>query len=132
MSEGGSIASRLPASRRTPAALAWARSVERVQEAAGELCSVLDDVGLAIADAVDAIASGESMSDLVARTRLRAWRRLAGALARMTSALAASRAAAIRVIVDDEGSTMTDVARALGVARQVASRLYHTSAGPSS
>jgi hypothetical protein len=99
--------------------------VERIDGARAELMAALEELEPAIAGAVEGVAGGESMVSLVARTRLRARQRLTDALAGMTWALAENRVAAIRVIVDDEGRSLTETARLFGVPRQVASRLYH-------
>jgi gamma-glutamyl:cysteine ligase YbdK (ATP-grasp superfamily) len=99
-----------------------------VEDARAELADALDEIELRIVDAVEAVAAGESMVELVARTQLRARRRLADALKTMTSALAENRVAAIRVVIDDEQLSITEAARLFGIPRQVLSRLYHRSA----
>jgi hypothetical protein len=121
----GRIIERVPRARRTPAVTAWAASVQRIEEARVELEAALGALAPWIVDAVEAIASGETMSDLVRRTQLRTRRRVADAVGAMNSALAENRVAAIRVVVDDEGLTMSEAARLFGIPRQVLSRLYH-------
>ncbi len=116
---------RIPKARRTPALDAWVRSVQRVDEARAKLRAVLDELGPAAEQAVDIVAAGATIAELVSRSEMRVRRRTADALAAMTSALAENRVAAIRVVVDDEGLSMTDAARVFGVPRQVLSRLYH-------
>jgi helix-turn-helix, Psq domain len=122
---GRRIIGRVPPSHRTPALEAWVDSLQRIENARVELDAALSALAPWIVDAVDAVASGEPMSDLVRRTHLRARRRVADAVSAMNSALAENRIAAIRVIVDDEGLTMSEAARLFGIPRQVLSRLYH-------
>lgn len=117
--------SRVPRARRTQAVDAWARTVQRVEDARVELLSALGELESWIPDAADAIGAGETMAELVGRTQLRTRRRLSEALNAMTSALAANRVAAIRVVVDDERLSISDAARLFGIPRQVVSRLYH-------
>jgi hypothetical protein len=98
-----------------------------MEDARAQLADALDEIEPWIVDAVEAVAAGESMVELVARTQLRTRRRLADALKTMTSALAENRVAAIRMVVDDEHLSITDAARLFGIPRQVLSRLYHGS-----
>jgi hypothetical protein len=99
--------------------------VQRIDDARPELRAALDALEPSILDAVDLIAGGESMADILGRTRLRTRRQMTDALSAMTSALAQNRVAAIRVLVDDENLSMTEAARVFGIPRQVLSRLYH-------
>jgi hypothetical protein len=99
--------------------------VQRTEETRAQLRIALDELQPAAAQAVDEIAAGATMAELVSRTEMRVRRRTADALGAMTSALAENRVAAIRVVVDDEGMTITEAARLFGVPRQVLSRLYH-------
>jgi hypothetical protein len=120
-----SVSSRVPRSRRTQGVDAWVRTVQRIEDARVALLRALEELEPSVLDAVDAIAAGERMTDLVERTRLRTRRHLADALSEMTSALAANRIAAIRVVVDDDRLSISDAARLFGIPRQVLSRLYH-------
>ncbi|MGZ4129990.1 MAG: helix-turn-helix domain-containing protein [Actinomycetota bacterium] len=116
---------RVPKARRTQAVDAWARTVQRIEDVRVELLNALEELEPWIPEATDAIGAGETMTQLVGRTQLRTRRRLSEALNAMTSALAANRVAAIRVVVDDERLSISDAARLFGIPRQVLSRLYH-------
>jgi hypothetical protein len=83
-----SFAPRVPRSKRTQALDEWLRSLERIEDARVELRDALDALEPSILDAVDAIAGGEPMAELVSRTRLRTRRQMTDALSAMTSALA--------------------------------------------
>jgi hypothetical protein len=122
------LGERVPRSKRTPAINAWVRSVQRIEDARVDLLAALDELEPWIEGAIDAIVGDETMADLVSRTQLRTRRHVSDALGGMTSALAENRVAAIRVVVDDEGMSITDAARLFGIPRQVLSRLYHGTA----
>ena len=96
-----------------------------MDEARRELHAALEELEPTAARAVDFVAGGGTIMDLVGQTEMRVRRRTSDALAAMTSALAENRVAAIRVVVDDEGLSITEAARIFGVPRQVLSRLYH-------
>jgi hypothetical protein len=53
---------------------------------------------------------------------------LIGGLERMHHAIAAARAESVRVMVDDEGLTISDVAKLMNRPRQLVSRLYRSAA----
>jgi hypothetical protein len=55
--------------------------------------------------------------------------RLIGGLERMHHAIAAARAESVRVMVDDEGLSISDVAKLMNRPRQLVSRLYRSAAG---
>jgi predicted transcriptional regulator len=67
------------------------------------------------------VAAGDGIS--ARREEREAW-------ARVNRALHDYRVALVRSLVDDEGMTISEAARATGNARQVVSRLYHGSASP--
>ena len=58
--------------------------------------------------------------------------RLIACLERMHHAVAAARAESVRVMVDEEGLTLSDVAKLMNRPRQLVSRLYKSASEPAS
>ena len=56
---------------------------------------------------------------------------LIAGLERMHHAIAAARSEAVRIMVDEEGLTMSDVAKLMGRPRQLVSRLYRSASASS-
>jgi hypothetical protein len=115
----------LPADLRTPAMDAWMASLRRIDEASRQVIDLLDGLASAAGRAADRVAAGVRLSETVDADAIERRRRILGSLSRLGTALSDNRAAAIRVMVDDEGMTLADVARRYGIPRQIASRLYH-------
>lgn len=97
-------------------------AMDRLEDARAELKVALDEQGEAIAEARERRAAGEPISAVVRQNGTGP-----GAVEQVTaflSAFAKARAAWIWSMVEEEGHTLTHVARLMGNARQVVSRLY--------
>ena len=102
--------------------------VERVQQTAREAIDALESAIRALEIAHDELTNGvapvAAVEAMLARggttTRVRA----SHALTRYSAAAMALRAEVVRLLVEDAGLTVTDVARKMGVSRQLAARLY--------
>jgi hypothetical protein len=104
------------------------------------LLALIDDVEAARADLVVSLERlGESLRQRALfespETRLSEMdplpgtelhERLIDGLERMHHAIAAARAESVRVMVDDEGLTLSDVAKLMNRPRQLVSRLYRS------
>jgi DNA-binding transcriptional ArsR family regulator len=72
--------------------------------------------GAPLLDVVDGLVGGDPRA---------ARRRAAEALDAYERSLTSLRTAAVRMLVDEQGMTVADLSRRLGVSRQMVSRLYH-------
>jgi hypothetical protein len=104
--------------------------LQESDEAAAELIAALQRLRDALRTLDLSRADGTSVSRLVsegpgreARSDVRA------AWIRLSHALKAYRAESVRLMVEQEGMTVAEVARLTRNARQVISRLYHSSPG---
>ena len=125
--EGRDVAGvRVPRERLTPAVERYLDGLERLEFARVAVAGV---VGQSLHDglvgAIEAVAAGVPVSELLPKVDLERRKVLIAILTEMSAALAEARVGALRVLVDDEGTTLTEAARMLGIPRQVASRLYH-------
>jgi hypothetical protein len=110
---------------RTPAIDAWLASVERVDDARRAALEQLARLAPTLEGMVERVASGTPFSRVVQPRTVRMRQRVVDAIGELSAAIAENRAATVRVLIDDEGRSVTDVARLYEIPRQVASRLYH-------
>jgi hypothetical protein len=110
-----------------------AGAVERVAGAGREACLAVEAAVGALRAGCEARNAGRSLVDVVdvvdeliagggRETRLRA----AEAFREYERAIASMRAGVVRVLVDEGGLSLTDVARRMRISRQAAARLYET------
>jgi hypothetical protein len=109
------------------------------------LFALLDDVEAARNDLTDVLArTGESLRDrsVVLEPGFRLSKQdpgpgvelheeLIGALERMHHAVASARAESVRIMVDEEGLTLSEVAKLMNRPRQLVSRLYRVAGSAS-
>jgi hypothetical protein len=102
--------------------------LREVDAAAVELQDALERLRYAVRTIDRARARGTAVSRLVDDGPGRdARRRVRAAWTRLSRALKSYRAESARLMVEQENMTITEVARVTRNARQVISRLYHTS-----
>ena len=106
----------------------YVESIGQVERAAQALHDAVEQtVGLlrrARADRLHGTELGEIVGRLVASGALDTRRQADEAFARYAEALAALRTRTIRSLVDDDGLSLADVARLLGLPSQLVTRLY--------
>ena len=103
-------------------------AVERVAEAGREACLAIETAVGELREACEARNAGRSIGDVVdalieaggRETRLSA----ADAFREYERAIAAMRAGVVRALVDEDGLSLTDVAKRIKISRQAAARLY--------
>ena len=103
-------------------------AVERVAEAGRHACLAIEAAVGALREGCEARNAGRSVVDVVdvliagggRETRLSA----AEAFREYERAIASMRVAVVRVLVDEGGLSLTDVAKRMKISRQAAARLY--------
>jgi hypothetical protein len=100
--------------------------LDDVEDARVALMTSLERLGASLGDRADVSAAGTRLSELDPVAGVELHEHLIGALERMHHAIAAARAESVRVMVDDEGLTITDVAKLMNRPRQLVSRLYRS------
>jgi hypothetical protein len=104
------------------------RPLAELEAAARELADRLELLRGAVAQIEVARAEGLPLSRIVSSgPGVPARREVRSSWNRLNRALHAYRVELVRTLVDDEGMSISDVARLTGNARQVVSRLYHAS-----
>ena len=106
----------------------FAGAVERVADAGRQACLAIETAVGALREGGDARNAGRSLIDVVnaliaangRETRLSA----AEAFREYERAIASMRAGVVRALVDEDGLSLTDVAKCMGISRQAATRLY--------
>lgn len=105
--------------------------LDEVDRARGELQRALDDLAAVSAETRRRMAEGMQVSTLHPMAGIGPVRRaVSDRLTGLNSSLMHLRAEAVRLMVDDEGLSLRDVARLIGSSRQFVSRLYHHAADP--
>jgi hypothetical protein len=100
--------------------------LDEVDQARRALIAELESLGEAMAVNRRMRLDGRSVVDIFRESQgPEARRRVRQAWVRLNEALHTYRAYAVRCIVDEDGWTLTMIARSTGNARQVISRLYH-------
>jgi hypothetical protein len=100
--------------------------LDDVEAARVELVETLDRVGATIADRAVVTDERFRMSEQDPVPGVELHEQLIGRLERMHHTVAAARAESIRIMVDEEGLTLSDVAKLLKRPRQLVSRLYRS------
>jgi hypothetical protein len=107
--------------------------IDDVDRLAGELHDVLDQTIEAFMTARKARLAGAPLNEIVADAAARGGtnirRTAAEACRAFTAAITEYRAATIRMLVDEEGMTFSDIGRITGVSRQMVGRLYRAAGG---
>jgi hypothetical protein len=110
----------------------YAASIDRVEAAARSVHEAVDAVVAALAAARQERLAGRPLpaivESLVARGGKETRRSADDAFREYTKAVTAYRAAAIQALVDEDGMTLSEVARITGVSRQMVARLYRIGA----
>jgi hypothetical protein len=105
--------------------------LERARLTAAHLQSELADEQRALDEAMRRCRDGVPVSQLLSQPGCRAFpESLTDPTARFGEAIHDCRAELIRCLVDEEGWTLSGVADATGHARQLVSRLYHSTREP--
>jgi O-succinylbenzoate synthase len=104
--------------------------LDDVDTARIELGDALDRMGTSLGDRAAVLEPGFRLSQQDPVPGVALHEELIGALERMHHAVAAARAESIRIMVDEEGLSLSDVAKLLNRPRQLVSRLYRTATTP--
>lgn len=105
-------------------------AVARVAEAGRAACVSLEDAVRALEDGARWRLTGRSVADVVDDLLAAGGRDIRLSTTEVfrdyERAVAAMRASVVRFLVDDEGLSLTDAARKMGVSRQAVARLYRS------
>jgi hypothetical protein len=109
----------------------WFESaVARVAQAGRAACVSLEDAVRSLEDGARWRSTGRSVTDIVDDLLAGGGRDIrlgtTDVFRDYERAIAAMRASVVRFLVDDEGLSLTDVARKMGVSRQAVARLYRS------
>jgi hypothetical protein len=111
----------------------YVESIDNVQRCADALHDALDQAVGALLIAREERIAGLPLPEMVARLVERggtsARRSADEAFRAYTEAVTAYRAKVIRALVDEEGLTLSEIARSTGVSRQMVGRLYRAASG---
>jgi hypothetical protein len=100
--------------------------LDEVETARIELIETLDRVGANLEVRRDVADPGYRLSEQDPVPGIELHEELIGRLERMHHSVAAARAESVRIMVDEEGLTLSDVAKLMGRPRQLVSRLYRS------
>jgi len=108
----------------------FADSLHELEDARTALLQALHVLEAAVGGSLDLRSGSAAPSEILKRFEMDGTRAgVVSSLARFSRAYAACRSEAIKALVDEEGRTLTDVARLTGHSRQRVSELYrHNSA----
>jgi fructose-1-phosphate kinase PfkB-like protein len=100
--------------------------ITRVQVASREVAAALEALQASCATADELLVAGSTPIEAYRACRFAAVRdEFFAAFDRFNQQLTVMRAEGVRLLVDAEGRTLTEVATIIGRSRQFASRLYH-------
>ena len=103
----------------------FVRSLDELDEAIGSLRRELDGLEASVAHTRDAVSAGMRMTDLFPTSDApRARDAVIDAMNTLHSVLMRSRGEYFHVLVDEEGLTISEVARLVGHPRQLVKRRY--------
>lgn len=100
--------------------------LDNVEAARGELMDALERVGESLRDRKLVAEPGFELSGQDPFPGVGLHEELISALERMHHSVATARGEIVRVMVDDEGLTISDVAKLMSRPRQLVSRLYRS------
>lgn len=103
-------------------------AVERVAAASRQACDAIRASVQALETGRDARVAGSSMAEILDLLIGRGGREVrinsAEAFREFERAIATMRSQVVRALVDEDGLTLTDVSRRMGISRQAAGKLY--------
>ncbi len=100
--------------------------LDEVEAARIELIETLDRLGSTLLDRTQIAAPGYRLADQDPGAGIQLHEELIDRLVRMHHCVAAARAESVRIMVEEEGLTLSDVAKVLSRPRQLVSRLYRS------
>jgi hypothetical protein len=100
--------------------------LDEVEAARIQLTETLDRVGESLIERTQVTAPGYRLSEQDPASGVELHEELIGCLERMHHSVAAARAESVRIMVEEEGLSLSDVAKMLGRPRQLVSRLYRS------
>jgi hypothetical protein len=103
--------------------------LDQIEAARVDLAEALERLGENLRDRTVVREPGFRLSERDTVPGVQLHEDLIGALERMHHAVALARAESVRVMVDEEGLTLTDVAKLMNRPRQLVSRLYRSAPG---
>lgn len=104
--------------------------LDDVERARNDLADVLARTGESLRDRSRVVDPGYRLSEQDPSPGVGLHEELISGLERMHHAVASARAESVRIMVDEEGLTLSDVAKLLNRPRQLVSRLYRAAARP--